>query len=104
LRCEIFPAELDAAVNFYTRVLDFTVTKDRRADARAYVSMRREDVQIGVGRRAVEDARDARRPPIGVEFVLEVDDAAPATPAPLTSAPHRPRAARPAATAAPTLA
>jgi len=30
LRCEIFPSDLDSAVDFYTRVLRFSVTKDQR--------------------------------------------------------------------------
>ncbi len=32
LRFEIFPSDLDAAVDFYTRVLRFSVTKDQRHD------------------------------------------------------------------------
>jgi catechol 2,3-dioxygenase-like lactoylglutathione lyase family enzyme len=41
LRFEIFPAGLDAAVDFYTRVLGFSLTADRRAGPEAYVAMRR---------------------------------------------------------------
>ena len=74
LRCEIFPPDLDAAVDFYTRVLRFSVTKDQRDDPRAYVSLQRGTVRIGAARRAVADARAARLPPAGVELVLEVDD------------------------------
>jgi lactoylglutathione lyase len=74
LRCEIFPPDLDAAVDFYTRVLRFSVTKDQRDDPRAYISLQRGTVRIGAARRAVADARAARRPPAGVELVLEVDD------------------------------
>ena len=33
LRCEILPSDLDATVDFYTRVLRFTVTKDQRQNA-----------------------------------------------------------------------
>ncbi len=39
LRFEIFPADLDAAVDFYTRVLRFSVTKDQRKDPPAYVAL-----------------------------------------------------------------
>jgi predicted enzyme related to lactoylglutathione lyase len=76
LRFEIFPADLDAAVDFYTRVLRFSVTKDQRGDPAAYVAMQRGAVRIGAARRAVPDAHAARRPPAGVELVLEVDDVA----------------------------
>ena len=40
----------------------------------AYVSLQRGSVRVGAARRAVPDARAARRPPAGVELVLEVDD------------------------------
>ena len=76
LRFETFPADLDAAVDFYTRVLRFSVTKDQRGDPAAYVAMRRGAVRVGAARRAVPDAHAARRPPAGVELVLEVDDVA----------------------------
>jgi predicted enzyme related to lactoylglutathione lyase len=76
LRFEIFPADLDAAVDFYTRVLRFAVTKDQRHDPREYVSLQRGAVQVGAVRKPVPDALPARRPPTGVELVLEVDDVA----------------------------
>ncbi|MFI5063071.1 MAG: VOC family protein [Streptosporangiales bacterium] len=76
LRFEIFPADLDAAVDFYTRVLRFSVTKDQRGDPAAYVAMQRGAVRVGAARRAVPDAHAGRRPPAGVELVLEVDDVA----------------------------
>ena len=76
LRFEIFPADLDAAVDFYTRVLRFSMTKDQRGDPAAYVAMQRGAVRVGAARRAVPDAHAARRPPAGVELVLEVDDVA----------------------------
>ena len=76
LRFEIFPADLDVTVDFYTRVLRFSLTKDQRNDPGAYVSMKRGSVQVGAARRAVPDAHPARRPPAGVELVLEVDDVA----------------------------
>lgn len=76
LRVEIFPADLDAAVDFYTRVLGFSVTKDQRENPGAYVSMKRGAVQVGAARRLVSGGQDARRPPAGAELVLEVDDVA----------------------------
>jgi lactoylglutathione lyase len=75
LRYEIFPADLDATIDFYTRVLQFGMVKDQRDDQQAYVSMQRGSVQVGASRHpAPAAARAARRPPAGVELVLEVDD------------------------------
>ena len=68
LRCEIFPSDLDATVDFYTRVLRFAVTKDQRQHPNAYVAMQRGAVQLGAARRAVPDGLEARRPPAGVEL------------------------------------
>jgi lactoylglutathione lyase len=76
LRCEIFPDDLDVIVDFYTRVLRFRLTADRRSEPDAYVSLQRGNVRVGAARRAVPDARAARVPPAGVELVLEVDDVA----------------------------
>jgi predicted enzyme related to lactoylglutathione lyase len=76
LRAEIFPDDLDATVGFYTGVLGFTVTADRRGEPDAYVSLMRGSVRIGAARRAVPDGAAGRRPPAGVELVLEVDDVA----------------------------
>ncbi len=76
LRCEIFPSDLDAAVDFYTRVLRFNATKDQRHHTSAYVSMQRGSVRVGAARREVPDYPAARLPPTGVELVLEVDDVA----------------------------
>jgi len=76
LRFEIFPADLDAAVDFYVRVLGFRITKDERADPEAYVAMRRGSVHVGALRRNIPVSSASRRPPAGVELVLEVDDVA----------------------------
>jgi lactoylglutathione lyase len=77
LRFEIFPDDLDAIVDFYTRVLGFTVMKDQRGESSAYVSLKRGSVQVGAARRALaRDVQTVRRPPAGVELVLEVDDVA----------------------------
>jgi lactoylglutathione lyase len=75
LRFEIFPADLDATVDFYQRVLGFQLTDDRR-DVDDYVALRRGAVRIGAVREVVPDEPAARRPPTGVELVLEVDDVA----------------------------
>lgn len=76
LRCEIFPDDLDAVVDFYTRVLRFEITKDQRDLPAAYVALRCGNVLIGALRREATGARAARLPPLGVELVLEVDDVA----------------------------
>jgi lactoylglutathione lyase len=77
LRFEIFPDDLDAIVDFYTRVLGFTVMKDQRGESSAYVSLKRGSVQVGAARRALaREVQAVRRPPAGVELVLEVDDVA----------------------------
>jgi catechol 2,3-dioxygenase-like lactoylglutathione lyase family enzyme len=72
LRCEIFPEDLDVTIDFYQRVLGFQLTDDRRAED--YVSLRRGAVQVGAVRSTLPDDRAARRPPAGLELVLEVDD------------------------------
>ena len=76
LRFEIFPDDLDAIVDFYTRVLRFTVTKDQRGDPSPYVSLTRGRVHVGAALRTelTDGVRAARRPPAGVELVLEVGD------------------------------
>lgn len=74
LRFEIFPDDLDAAVDFYMRVLRFRLTADRRDQRDEYVSLQRGSVRVGAVRRVVPDVRAARLPPAGVELVLEVDD------------------------------
>jgi len=76
LRFEIFPADLDSVVDFYARVLGFQVTRDQRRDPEAYVALRRGGVRVGAARRAVPGTPSGRRPPIGAELVLEVDDVA----------------------------
>lgn len=76
LRFEIFPRDLDATIDFYTRVLGFSVTRDERGDPAAYAALRRGSVRVGAARRPVPVAPAERHPPVGVELVLEVDDAA----------------------------
>jgi predicted enzyme related to lactoylglutathione lyase len=74
LRCEIFPEDLNVIVDFYTGVLGFSVTKDQRGDQNAYVALRRDAVHIGAAQQPIPAAPAERRPPIGVELVLEVED------------------------------
>ncbi len=77
LRFEIFPDDLDATVDFYARVLRFRITKDERGDSSPYVALTRGSVHVGaLAAVPAGDVRAARRPPGGVELVLEVDDVA----------------------------
>ena len=52
LRFEIFPSDLDATADFYTRVLRFEVTADRRGEPQPYMGFRRDAVRMGAARRA----------------------------------------------------
>ncbi len=74
LRFEIFPAELDRTVDFYGQVLGFVLERDDRSTADPYVTMRRDEVRIGAAPGPNDFERRYRRPPRGVEIVLEVDD------------------------------
>jgi lactoylglutathione lyase len=74
LRCEIFPGDLDVTADFYTNVLGFRIVSDRRDSEAPYLALERGEVRLGAARRPPAPAREARRPPIGVELVLEVDD------------------------------
>jgi predicted enzyme related to lactoylglutathione lyase len=74
LRCEIFPADLDVTVAFYVEVLAFAVVRDERRSASPYVALHRGAVALGAAARPPLSAREYRRPPVGVELVLEVDD------------------------------
>jgi lactoylglutathione lyase len=76
LRAEIFPDDLDATVDFYTNVLRFRVTADRRAEPDGYVALERGRVHLGAVRKAAPEVRTGRVPPTGVELVLEVDNVA----------------------------
>jgi lactoylglutathione lyase len=73
LRCEIFPSDLDATADFYVRVLGFAVERDDRDAENPYLALRLDGVRIGAAQRP-EVNRAARRPPTGVELVIEVDD------------------------------
>lgn len=75
LRIELFPDDIDAAVDFWVRVMGFAIDVDRRATPEPYISVVRGDVRIGLVQRTAgpAGAREARRPPVGVEIVLEVE-------------------------------
>ena len=73
LRFEIFPSDIDRTLRFYLDVLAFGVVRDERQADPPYLAMRRDDVHLGaVSRPPIADPQ-ARRPPTGVELVLEVD-------------------------------
>lgn len=74
LRLEVFVEDLDRFVDFYTRVLGFTVTDDRRLTDHPYIAVANGGAVIGASTawRAV-DVRQ-RQVPQGVEVVLEVED------------------------------
>ena len=73
LRLEIFPADLNATVRFYVDLLGFTLVTDRRGDEKPYLALERDAVRIGAAARPGEGSPAQRRPPTGVEIVLEVD-------------------------------
>lgn len=74
LRCEIFPSDLDATADFYVRVLGFELHRDERGAEPGYLELRRGKVRIGAAARPEVEEAGHRRPPTGVELVLEVDD------------------------------
>jgi predicted enzyme related to lactoylglutathione lyase len=74
LRCEIFPSDLDATARFYTEVLGFRIARDDRREGIPYLALERGTVQLGAAYRPKPAEPDSRRPPIGVELVLEVED------------------------------
>ncbi len=76
LRVEVFVADLDATVDFYGRVLGFAVAKDDRAGTPPYVALTRDLVHVGAVASLEPVPPERRRPPTGVELVLEVDDLA----------------------------
>jgi len=74
LRVEIFPADLDRTVDFYTHVLAFRLVRDERGGPDPYVALERDAVLVGAACRPAPQDLAARRPPTGVELVLETDD------------------------------
>ena len=76
LRFEVFVADLDATVDFYAGVLGFALAKDDRSGTPPYVALRRDHVHVGAVQAGEDVPAERRRPPTGVELVLEVDDLA----------------------------
>ncbi|WP_151770101.1 VOC family protein [Streptomyces abyssomicinicus] len=74
LRLELFVEDLDAFVGFYTTVLGFSLTEDRRSRPEPYAAVARDGVRIGAAPQWADVDRAARRVPTGLEIVLEVDD------------------------------
>lgn len=74
LRFEVFPTDLDATADFYTRVLGFSLLSDQRGAKNPYLALERDEVHIGAAARPDHGHRDQRRPLTGAELVLEVDD------------------------------
>ncbi|GAB7193540.1 hypothetical protein NUM3379_42500 [Kineococcus sp. NUM-3379] len=76
LRFEIFPADLERTVRFYTDVLGFDLVQDDRPAGGRYVALVRDEVRIGAAEHSRTGGELHRLPPAGVELVLEVDDLA----------------------------
>jgi catechol 2,3-dioxygenase-like lactoylglutathione lyase family enzyme len=74
LRVELFVADLDAFVDFYTRVLGFEIAADRRHEDPPYAAVRRGHARFGGARSWSPVDRSARAVPNGTELVLEADD------------------------------
>jgi uncharacterized glyoxalase superfamily protein PhnB len=72
LRVEVFPAEIDRAVAFYT-TLGFTVTRRHEGPPMRYASMQYGQVRLGLAEREPADPA-LRMLPIGTEIVVDVDD------------------------------
>jgi lactoylglutathione lyase len=76
LRIEIFPADLEKCINFYITVMRFELLS--RKDGYAYLG--RDSIFIGADqshhdRGLLEGVnQQSRKPPVGTEIVLEVDD------------------------------
>jgi len=74
LRVELYPADLDATLNFYVHVLGFDCIRNERGAGDGYLLLQRDEVVVAASERADVADRSARRPPVGVELVLVVDD------------------------------
>ncbi len=73
-RVELYPADLNATLNFYVHVLDFDCIRDERETGDGYLLLQRDEAVVSASQRADVGDRAARRPPVGVELVLVVDD------------------------------
>lgn len=76
LRLEIFVADLDAFVDFYTRVLQFQLIDDRRRAEHPYAAVVRDGARLGAVPAWSPVDPHLRAVPRGVELVLDVDDVA----------------------------
>jgi len=76
LRVELFPANLEDTLDFYTRVLGFEPVRYGPGSSSNYLLLRRGGAVIAASSREEVVDRSTRRPPVGVEIVLEVDDLA----------------------------
>src|SRR5689334_11785230 len=74
LRMEIFSDEIESVVDFYTHVLRFVVVRDQRDGEWPYVAVQRGSIRLGIAFRDIRLEAASRRPPTGVELVLEVED------------------------------
>lgn len=70
LRIELFPDDVDRFVDFYTRVLRFRLTRHETH----YAAAERGLIYIGAVKAWAAADPTLRRPPQGVEIVIEVDD------------------------------
>ncbi len=73
-RVELYPADLNATLNFYVHVLGFDCIRDERETGDGYLLLQRDEAVVSASQRADVGNRAARRPPVGVELVLVVDD------------------------------
>ena len=80
LRMELFPADMDRFLQFWTETLRFKLTRREKMDGRAgeYAHIVRDSVHVGVLTEMTEGgfSNDLAfgKPPRGVEIVIEVDD------------------------------
>lgn len=87
LRIELFPTSLTRAIDFYTRVLGFTLLRhepDSPDSDGGYAYVSRDAIRIGFATKDVSqypqsvknpaDRSQFRMWPVGVEIVVEVDD------------------------------
>jgi lactoylglutathione lyase len=74
LRMELFPSSLERFIEFYTKVLRFTVIKHEGE----YVYIQRDDIFLGAieapSSETAEEKAVYRQPRKGVEIVFEVDE------------------------------
>jgi uncharacterized glyoxalase superfamily protein PhnB len=78
LRLELFVVDIQASIDFYTRVLNFVASEQQQMDG--YTSLRNGDVRLALNHRsALTDNHPLQitkreRPGLGIEIVLEVED------------------------------